>query len=1008
MKSRKDRAAAILDYLEKAMFRNSCIVDGMETAAWHYGMPVTFPPENIEWKPFGRYGTWGGSDLHFLFRCRVCGREGRPLMVSLQTGDTNVWNLDNPQILMYLNGKLRSTMDAGHQTALLSEKCGSDETFELGFYAYSNKSEPLCTFRVTAAEPDAETIRLYFDIRNIMEAAELLQQDDEAYIAAYKALDAAIDVLDTRSYALLDGSTGKARKILAEYMDSRPESVPAVWAVGSTHIDVAWKWPVRQTEEKAVRSTLTALNLMDRYPEFRFLFTQPVLYEAVRKLRPDIFSRILERIREGRWEAEGGMWLESDCSLTGGESLVRQIIKGKRYFTEVLGAPESVILWLPDAFGFNGNIPQLMRKSGLKYFMTTKINWSDTHRFPYDIFTWKGIDGSEVLAYFISTTDYDPSGEIKDYFTTYNGLQDASQIKGTWQRFTNKDVTSDVLTCFGYGDGGGGTTYEMIENSRRLSKSVAGCPRTVIRGAREFFEHLEKNMDRSRLPKWAGELYFEYHRGILTSIAEEKKWNRKIENLTHDAEALSAMAPLPYPGDEFTAVWQTILLNQFHDILPGSAIDEVYETAFREYGEAEKMDREIISRALSSFASEGESCLAAANASGHERTALVEFGRALEGFRKQKTYDGRYLYLAEKLPAYGIGIISEESEEWGNVLEGTASSFETPFYAVRISANGTISSLYDKVNEREVIASGMEGNRIVSYEDRPVKYDNWNLEDYHLRKPYQWDCCSAPSVIENGPLRAVVEITFSSLSSKLTERIVFYRHTGRIDFTSFLDWDGDHQLVKAEFPVDVHAFSADYEIQFGSITRSTTDNTDWDRARFEVPAQRWCDLSEPGYGVSLLTDSRYGYSIKENVMTVSLLKSGTFPALKADRGHHEFTYSLYPHAGTWREAGTIMEAEDLARGAYPFLSGKIEPVSFASSDCPNVVIDTIKQAEDGNGIVIRAYEAYGMRNKAVIRTQAEGMIYESDLLERKTTLLSEGNEVTRVFNPYEIVTFIVR
>ena len=1008
MKDRRDRAAAMLSYIEGAMFRDSVKAEGMEVADWHYGIPETFPPKNVEWRPFGEFGTWGGSDLHFLFRCRVHGRSGKPLAVSLRTGDDDMWNLDNPQILMYLNGSLRATMDAGHQLAVLSDRCGDDETFELGFYAYSNKSDPLCTFRVSAFEPSKETIGLYFDMKNIMEAAELLHDDDIEYVSAYKALDNAMDALDTRSYELLNATIPEARRILASYMESQPESVPTVWAVGSTHIDVAWKWPIRQTEEKAVRSTLTALNLMGRYPSFRFLLTQPVLYEAVRKHRPDIFARIKERIKEGRWEAEGGMWLESDCSLTGGESLVRQIIHGKRYFTDVLGAPESEILWLPDAFGFNGNIPQLMKKSGLKYFMTTKINWSDTHRFPYDIFTWRGIDGSEVLAYFISTTDYDKERTSKDCYTSYNGMQDASEIKGTWQRFTDKSVTTDVLTCFGYGDGGGGTTYQMLENSERLAHSIAGCPRTIIRSAKEFFEHLDKSIDRSYLKKWVGELYFEYHRGIMTSIAEEKKWNRRIENLTHDAEAISIMAFIPYPAEEFDSIWKTIMLNQFHDILPGSAIDEVYETAFREYEEAAAKDEAIIRRSLGSLSGRDGAFLSVANASGHRRTTLVALDGKIDGYIGQKAYDGRCLCLAKDLPAYGIATIAKEAACEGDVLSGEASSFETPFYKVCIDADGTISSLYDKENDREVILSGAAGNRIVSYEDRPVKYDNWNLEDYHLRKPYQWSVVGGPKVIENGPVRAVVEIAFSSLSSRLVQRIAFHRHTRRIDFISSLDWDGDHQLLKAEFPVDVHAMSADYEIQFGSTARSTTNNTDWDRARFEVPAQRWCDISEPGYGVSLLTDSRYGYSIKENTMTVSLLKSGTYPAKKADKGHHDFTYSIYPHSGDWRTAGTVREAEDLVRGAYPFLSEKPISLSFASSDKDNVIIDTIKRSEDGSGIVIRAYEAHGERTKATIETEAKGCIYETDLLERNGIKLSEGGKVEREFHPYEVVTLLVK
>ena len=299
--------------------------------------------------------------------------------------------------------------------------------------------------------------------------------------------------------------------------------------MGSTHIDVAWKWPVRQTREKAVRSVLTALNLLDHYPDAKFLLTQPQLYQFVKELAPSLFERIKKKVADGQWEAEGGMYVESDSVLTSGESLVRQIIHGTRFFHDELGVDHQEVLWLPDAFGFNGNIPQIMKKSGLKYFMTTKINWSDTHRFPFDVFTWRGIDGSEVLAHFISTKRYDKTGLSKVFNTTYNGLQNPSQIMGTWQRFIDKDVTNDVLTCFGYGDGGGGITYQMLENTDRMRSSIARCPKTEYTTAREYFHRLESTLDSTRLPRWEGELYFEYHRGILTSVCEEKRWNRKIE-----------------------------------------------------------------------------------------------------------------------------------------------------------------------------------------------------------------------------------------------------------------------------------------------------------------------------------------------------------------------------------------------------------------------------------------------------------------------------------------------
>ena len=1001
MAAARERILAILNYLESTLYRSERR-ERAEIALADYTIPSTFPSE-AEWTAFGTDETWGGLDSHFLFRSRINGREGEPLVLIVTTDSSVRWSTDNPQILVYVNGVLSGTLDMNHRVVLLADKCGSNEVFDVGFYAYSNSRGKTNYFHISSAVPSSSVLPFYFDLKNVFEAADLLEVGDTEKIRAFAAINRAIDILDTRSLSLLDESVSAARAEIIRYINEKRDQSVTVWSVGSTHIDVAWKWPVRQTRQKAVRSALTALNLMERYPSYHFLLTQPQVYESIRSERPDIFSRIKERIKEGRWEAEGGMWLESDCNMASGESLVRQLLYGKRYIEKVLGAPESEILWLPDAFGFNGNLPQIMKKAGIKYFMTTKISWSDTHIFPYDLFFWKGIDGSEILSYFISTQDYKGNSKYPDYHTTYNGVQNASQIMGTWDRFQNKDVTEDVLTCFGYGDGGGGPTGEMLENSERLSHALARAPRVRLSGVRPFFQSILERAHKA-LPKWCGELYFEYHRGVMTSISDEKKWNRYIEGLVHDAEALSVMAGRP---ELFEDVWKTIMLNQFHDILPGSAIDEVYEIAFKEYEAAAEKAKASISSSLSSLSEPGDN-LVAVNTTSHKRASLMLLEEPVPGLYSERTYDGKYLYLAEDVPSYGYSSRIGNMVESGQVIAGSGSCFETPYYRITIDSNGGLSSIFDKEERREVIKKGEAGNRIVSYEDRPLRFDNWNTEDYHKAKPYPWTLSEGPEVVENGKLRAAVRLVYTSLSSKLTQHIILYRHTKRIDFVSKLDWDGDHLFVKAEFPVDVHSYKAEYEIQFGVIERSATMNTDWDRAAFEVPALRWSDLSEPGFGVSLITDSKYGYSVKEGVMTVSLLKSGTSPAENADRGVHEFVYSLYPHKGTWREGGTINEAEDLNRPLYHAFSDKESDFSFISSDCKNIVIDTVKCSEDGDGIVIRAYEAFGTRCEATISLNDVYTIYETDLLERDRVEICEGKSIERVFHPFEIVTFYLR
>ena len=1007
MKDRRNRIRAILEYIEKEMMISNHAVSGIKIADYGYDLQETVSDEGLDWKDFGRDSTWGGHDRHFRFMADVKPMEAeKPFAVMLSTGDTDLWNTDNPQILMYLDGKLRATMDMNHRMAVLTEEAALSDTFHLSFYAYSNHASSVNLFRLDAFSPDFTVMGLYYDMKNIFECADFLDENDVERVKAFKVLEDAIDALDTRSHELLVASIPEARAIMENYLSSRNPSDVAVWSVGSTHIDLGWKWPVRQTREKAVRSALTALNLLDHYPEMRFMLSQPQLYQFVKEQAPSVYERIREKIKEGQWEAEGGMYVEPDSVLTGGESLVRQIIHGTRFYRDEFGVDHQEVLWLPDAFGFNGNIPQLMKKSGLKYFMTTKINWSDTHRFPFDVFTWRGIDGSEILAHFISTKNYDKTGLSKVFNTTYNGLQNPSQIMGTWQRFIDKDVTDDVLTCYGYGDGGGGPTYQMLENSRRLEHSVARCPRVKHTTVREFFHHLESTLDTSRLPRWEGELYFEYHRGILTSVAEEKRWNRKIEALTHDAEALAIMSGIEYPAADFDWIWKKMLLNQFHDILPGSAIAEVYEIAFAEYEEAASKDKAIIARSVEKLSgSTGDKTAVFTTTSLPSDTVYIS-DNELSGLSGERTYDGRYAYLLKDLPSYGVKTFAEDAKGSGNIIKGTLPEFETPYYRVTLSENGNIVSLYDKAEEREIITKGREGNVIVAYEDRPLEYDNWNLEEYHLDKPYPWTDGSA-EIVENTSVRAVVRIKRQFMSSSIEQDMVFYGHTGRIDFITSIDWHEDHLIVKAEFPVDVHAAKASYEVQFGAIERSTTENTSWDRAQFEVPAQRWSDLSEPGYGCSIITDSRYGYSIKNGVMTLSLLKSGTFPDVRADHGHHETVYAFYPHKGTWREGGTLKEAEALNRGIYTASTDKNMLSSFVSSDNPGIVVDTVKRSEDGNGVIVRLYEALGAREKAAIAFSGEWKIYETNLIEKEKCAIAEGDSVSLLFHPYEIVTLLL-
>lgn len=1007
--------------------------------------------EEGEWLPFLPGQTWGGGDRHFWFKAQVRADrrwKGRQARARVLTGATDIWNTDNPQIMAYVNGRLRGTLDMNHQEIVLSESCAGEEVFDLRFYAYSNSRESSNFFTLTAAALDEETEGLYYDLKVAFEAADLLREDDLCRIEALKVLDGALLRLDLRRpHSLMyRESVREARAYLKEnYYDRLPQNPVTVHGVGHTHIDVAWKWPLRQTRQKAVRSFQTVVSLMERYPEYRFMSSQPQLYEFVKEEAPELYEKVKKLVAEGRWEAEGAMWLEPDCNLASGESLIRHILYGRQFFEEELGAAPNEVLWLPDVFGYSAALPQIMKKSGLKYFMTTKLGWNEYNRFPYDTFEWEGIDGSRVLSYLITTSDYAKEGKSQGNGTTYNGLNNPSQVMGTWQRYQNKDASRHVLSCYGYGDGGGGPTEEMLEQARRLERGGERCPNLKQSFVKEFFHTLEENMDRRRLPVWSGELYLEFHRGTYTSMAKNKWYNRRCEFLCGDGEFFSvfagaAGAQLAYPREALDKNWKLLLLNQFHDILPGTSIREVYEDSWAQYeeilrtgGELEKEAKEAAAKALR--LGEGQGFLVW-NSLSFERSGLIELSGeearlcGQTGLPCQETAEGTILCLA-KAPAKGFGFFGDggqESGQPGPVIEGSGFggdegvwSFCTPYYEIELNESGEFSRLFDRTAGRELLPEGETANRLEAYEDRPLEFDAWNIDAAYRERMWRTDDGAELRIKENGPLRAVISVKRRFMDSEICQEICFYRHTARIDFKTRIEWRESQILLKAAFPLDMNGAQADYEIQFGNVKRPAHENTTWDKARFEVCAHKWADLSECGYGVALMNDCKYGYDIHDNVMRLTLIKSGIFPNPQADQGLHVFTYALLPHKGDFREGNVIQEAYSLncplkaqaVQGAYP---GRC---SFMELSKPNILADTVKQAQDGDGVIVRMYEAWGKRTRVRVSFPMAAMAgralkawecgcMEQPLEEETGELPLKEGALELELRPYEIKTVRLR
>lgn len=1023
------RAQAICDELKKLSVRQRRTID-----AWFYKKGNFIRPHDAEadetpFLPFdSRIMHWYGPDEHYWFKADMTvpdSFDGRPLWLYVRTQIDEWDDGKNPQFLLYVDGEVVQGIDMNHREVLLTRSARAGQTYRLDLQSYTGTLHTEFNLIVEMQEIDPEIAGLYWDMQVPLSAFSRLEEDGASRRELTRALNGAVNLLDLRTpysdafYASVREAREYLKTNLYEALGGHDDVIAT--CIGHTHIDVAWWWTVAQTREKVCRSFATVLKLMDEYPHYRFMSSQPQLYAFLKERHPELYARIRQRVAEGRWEPEGGMWVEADCNLTSGESLVRQFIHGKRFFKDEFGV-DCRILWLPDVFGYSGALPQIMKQCGLQYFMTTKLAWNQFNKMPYDTFRWRGIDGTEILTHLITTLGV--GQPVKNFFTTYNGMLHPDALIGGWQRYQQKEINNDILVSYGYGDGGGGPTRAMLENSDRMEKGVTGLPRVRQAFARTYFDELNARVQGSkRLPVWEGELYFEYHRGTYTSMARNKRSNRKAELHMMDLELLSVLAQdrLPYPAQEMDGMWKTILLNQFHDILPGSSIHEVYEVTKREYEALERQISVLRGERLAAlaapsdavtvfntkgFASDEAVCLGQLDAA-----ALVDADGAR--YPVQQTAEGAVAFLPA-LPAKGWRAYSVSNQP-----EPCAAPFaladdhhlETPYYTVELDENGLLSRLYDKENRREVLRPGQRGNLMRMYEDKPIYYDNWDIDIYYTEK--YWDVTELTSLrwTDVGAVSATLELERCVSSSLIRQKIRFYANSRRIDFETYVDWHEHQHLLKVHFPVDVHTDEATFEIQFGNLKRKVHTNTSWDVARFESCGQKWMDLSEGHYGVSLLNDCKYGHSVKDGCIGLTLIKSGIEPNPTTDQEEHFFTYALYPHAEGWQQAGTVREAYRLNQPALSVRGGQAgTEYSLASVQPANVILETVKQAEDGDGVIVRLYETENARTEACLTwNRPIASVEECNCIEEKQADAAFDSAcIPFVIKPYEIKTFRIR
>ena len=907
--------------------------------------------------------------------------------------------------------------------------------------------ESALTIHPPSNRPDPSLIRMEMLSAQPMIAAyeEGKAGRESELAAAVKAVD--FSALDRGDQASFDQSLNAAQselEVLKPWLQQF-----TIHAVGNSHIDMAWLWPWTETVEVVRNTFQSVLDLMREYPDFKFTMSSARTYEWIEEKYPAMFKEIQQRVREGRWEVIGGMWVEPDLNMPGGESLTRQILVGKRYFQSRFGV-DVKIGWNPDSFGYNWQLPQIYKKSGMDYFVTQKLLWAhEFTTFPYKLFWWQAPDGSKLLTYF-----------PRDYAASIEGPGMAKDLSVWAPAIYGPKVsgTPEMLHLYGVGDHGGGPTREMLDNANELMAPGTVYPKLDLGTAAGFFDELGKKLPGMNVPTWNGELYFQYHRGVFTTQAETKRRIRRSEEVMLNAEKFASLAMLDgrlYPQEEMNRAWKRLLFDDFHDIMPGSGIGVNYLDARRNLTDVQQFGGGVIEDSLKEVAAHINTAGPQApqesvpvlvfNSLAWPRMGVVEVEAQLPAPAKHiavtdssgkavktqllgidpATHRARLLLLAN-VPSLGyttyfVRGVSNAAPAL-STLRASADTLENEFIRVKIDPRtGCMTSLFDKRSNQEALAPSETdtggpkdrtcGNLLQTFVDKPKRWDAWNIDADFEDKHWDLDQADEVKLIESGPLRAVIRIKKHFQNSTFIQDVTLYPASPRVDVNMQVEWHEKHILLKVAFPLSAHNDKATFEIPYGSVQRPTTRNTPAEKAQFEVPAMRWADISDDKHGFSLLNDCKYGYDAKGNVLRLSLLRSPEWPDPHADEGHHEFTYSLYPHAGGWREALTVRQGYELN---YKLLAMQTEKHAgalpaehaFLEVASENVILTAMKKAEDDDSVILRFYEWAGRDTDVRIQLPPGAKsAQDADLMERPIADLPvQPGAVTVHTKPYEIKT----
>ena len=846
--------------------------------------------------------------------------------------------------------------------------------------------------RADLAVRDDEVHELLLDVEVLLGMVESLPAVDTRRRRVLAALTVAFDRLDL---AAVGATAATARAELAPVLAlSARAGAHRVVAVGHAHIDTAWLWPLRETVRKCLRTFASAVRLMDDDPNYRFVCSQAAQYDWVEQRAPELFARITEKVTAGQWEPVGGMWVEADMNLPSGESLVRQLVHGQRYFESRFGVRCREV-WIPDVFGYPASAPQIFAAAGCDRFVTQKLSWNKQNRFPHSTFRWRGLDGTEVLTHFPPVD-------------TYNATIVPSEVLYAEGNFKEHAWSSWSLMPYGHGNGGGGPTREMVGRAHRMA-DLDGVTPIELGTVDEFFSHVEAEVAAGApVPVWDGELYFEMHRGTLTSQTDTKLGNRRCERLLREAELWwAACGDVPDDVIELLdASWREVLLHQFHDILPGSSIAWVHADTEAAHARVATALEQSIERALAQL---GPAQPMIANSAGRARREVVAFATTPPGSGPMQTmHDGRVAHLAD-VPGLGLGIAEALVGGAAERVTVTEHSFTNEHLAVNWNLAGDIVSIIDLHAGRELLPPG----RSIQLElapDHPVEYDAWDLESWTTALGEPLEGVTTIEVIDSGPLVATLRVRRSFGSSSAVTDVTLRAGSPRLDFALDVDWHEDERLLTLMVPLDVRAREAACDIQYGHVMRPTHPSSPWDAAKFEVCAHRFVDLAEPNWGVAVLSDGRYGHGLFDGGVRVSLLRAAKYPDPDADHGRHRVTISVLPHGpglhDVLHQAEALNEPLRWCAPAVRAASGP-PPPPVVSVDHPGVMVSAVKRADDGSGhLVVRLAEVCGNRSRVTLRTPlGVGSAELCDVLEEahRSIDVTDG-VVVLALRPFELVT----